>query len=225
MTLQIVRYLTVNLVVNQTHLLLDLGNCLIPTDDEPTFRWLVDRHRINPDRAKRFFEGNSWYLEFCRGRLHEAKYHQYLVEMLQPDISPDDRLSMNDTKVAYLQSILPCDSHVLALAEELGKKMNIVIVTDTNLWQSEFFRTSIDFDALAARVFESHLVGMIKKDPDYWPHVLGVLGIEGPQAVLIDDNRTNRRMAEGSGIYAPVCQPNPGETGVKELRDQLTDLL
>lgn len=211
--------------MKKSHLFLDLGNCLIHTNDNPTFKWLVERHGIAADLAENFFEGNQWYLPFCRGEIDDINYHQYLVKILQPTISADNRLSIQEVRTAYSQSILSHDIYMLELAEELRKKLDIIIVTDTNPWQSEEFRKRIDFDSLATGVFESHLVGMLKKDLNYWPHVLGKLGSEGTQAILIDDNVINRRMAAKSGIHAPQCQFNPGELGVQNLRGQLSALL
>ena len=211
--------------MKKSHLLLDLGNCLIHTNDNPTFKWLVDRHAIAADLATNFFEGNPCYLSFCRGQIDPITYQQYLVKILQPNVSADKQLSIQQLKTAYSQSILSHDIYILELAEELATSLDIIIVTDTNFWQSEEFRKRIDFDSLASRVFESHLLGMLKQDPNYWPHILGELGIEGAQAILIDDNAINRRMAARSAIHTPECHFNPGKLGVQYLRSQLSDLL
>ena len=206
-------------------MLLDLGNCLIHTNDNPTFTWLVDRHAIAAELAEKFFEGNPCYLPFCRGEIDEINYHQYLVKVLQPMIPADNQLSIQQLRTAYSQSILSHDIYMLELVEELAKSLDIIIVTDTNTWQSEEFRQRIDFDSLATCVFESHLVGMLKQDPNYWPHVLGELGIKGAQAILIDDNVINRRMAAKSGIHTPECHFNPGKLGVQFIREQLSALM
>lgn len=211
--------------MKKSHLLLDLGNCLIHTNDHPTFNWLIEQHEIDVDLARKFFEGNSCYFPFCRGEIDDITYRQYLVELLQPMTPADNQLSIQALRTAYSQSILSHDVYMLKLVEELGKSLDIVIVTDTNLWQSKEFRERIDFDSLATSVFESHLLGMLKQDPDYWPQLLDKLGIEGKQAVLIDDNVINRQMAAISGIYTPQCHFNPGKIGVQYLRSQLSDLL
>lgn len=185
-----------------THILCDIGNVLIEADAEIAYDTLHAKSGIKREYIEQHLYTNPHHDPFCRGRLSGDEYLQQLQSIFSVESEVD--LSLEIFKEALSAAILEHDPDVVTLIQQLNNNgLNIIIVTDTHTWQSEFFRERLDFDNLGERVFESHLIGKLKSDPACFPYILQQLEIKPEQALLIDDSNVNNALASKLGIQAP----------------------
>lgn len=190
-----------------THILFDLGHVLIPADSTKAMEYFINDCNISEDILNKFLFDTKEHDDFCRGLLTSDEYYQALSAYLQPDLNPEDRLTLEQIKYGLGLHILPHDKELVKVLHRCkAQGYKIVIVTDTHEWQSEHFRASLDFDSLADVVFESHILGKLKDDADCFSIICEKLNIEPSAALLIDDKPINNELAASIGMQAPGYQ-------------------
>jgi HAD superfamily hydrolase (TIGR01509 family) len=190
--------------------LIDLGNVLIAADEKYAYAELITKYNLPEERVKHFLYDTDEHNQFCRGKLTSVEYYHALLKYLQPNVAKAKLLTLPQIKHALDIAILQYDPKVLNFIKLLRQQgIKIAIVTDTHKWQSEFFRQRINFDKYADKVFESHKVGMLKSDPEYFAKIIKILKVKSEHVLLVDDNPKNNARASEIGIFAPGYKDYP----------------
>jgi HAD superfamily hydrolase (TIGR01509 family) len=193
-----------------THVLCDLGHVLIPAElsYEKNKKILIKHYNLEHSTTERqlaqAISANPEHDLYCRGKITTEDYYQAVQKYLQPFLPKSTIIDKQDLKKMLCENIYEYDQQVLEFLINFREQgLKVAIVTDTHEWQSECFRKRILFDDYADYVFESHIVGLLKDDRDYFPLILHRLKIAGKNVMLIDDKPANNDAASQFGIYAP----------------------
>lgn len=179
---------------HQQVILLDIGNVIILADHKITHDILQQKYGIPIERAKKFFD-NEDYKNFSRGKINTIEFYKKLVsEHLQTDLTYGEILDAHD------RHMYTVDNGVLEILKEIISKRSVAFATNTNSWQTIRENQLVDLSRYSKKIFRSNIIGMLKTDDGFFPHVLTKLSRKPEEVILIDDNSANIEKAQQSGL-------------------------
>lgn len=191
----------------------DVGNVLFPWNPRSLYGRLID-----DDRALDAFMANvltmEWHTELDRGRpFAEASAELAAAHPEHADLIAAWGPRFNET----LGPALPGMAEILAELDSRGHPLFAI----TN-FSGEFFRAFTPLHPEIFGRFRDIVVSgdekLIKPDPAIYALALARFGLEGPDAVFIDDSPKNVAAAQDAGIHALHF------TDAAKLRGELTEL-
>lgn len=172
----------------------DIGNVLLTADQRYTVHRLIGLG-VSPESANRFFQGED-FAQFSRGRTTAAVFCGSLRTRLGLPSLTDEVL-----KAAHDAHITGCVPQVLDLLSRLDRRA-VVVLTDTNEWQTAVERRFVDLDRYARRVVRSHEIGLLKSDAGCFEATAKRIGAESRDLLLVDDRPENVARARAAGWSA-----------------------
>ncbi len=172
--------------------LVDIGNVILSASQNTTIDFL-EGLGVSRDKATLMYSGPE-YLQFSVGAIDAAAFTKQLCEQYF-----GQSLSEKQVRQALKIHIHTVNRPLVAALQRLGRD-RVVIVTDTNPWQTERERELVDPQTYAAWEFRSHDLGKLKSDPRFFREVLETLGKTASECLLIDDSLEKLRAAASLGI-------------------------
>jgi len=112
----------------------------------------------------------------------------------------------------------PKNDALYALADELAKKHDLYLVSNSNFLQGKSYRKQKLF-ALFKEIFLSHEVHEIKPFPGIYKHFLKQTGLKPSECIFVDDKTSNVLAAIALGFKGLVYQDNDDfESKLKALK-------
>jgi putative hydrolase of the HAD superfamily len=194
------------LITKQPTLLIDIGNVLTHSNHQITIDWLHENKSITKEKAATFFS-NEAYADFTRGLINQEQF----LDKIRTSLGLPD-LTIDEAKMAHNAHIYEVDQPMVELVINLKNKgYNIVLVTDTNPWQTNHQESMLLSAGLSKiHIIRSHDLGKIKSDPpkisaegkpiSFFSKALNQLGILPGNTLFVDDNELNIAIARRSGI-------------------------
>lgn len=183
--------------MNPHAVIFDVGNVLFPWNPRSLYGRLID-----DDRALDAFMANvltmEWHTELDRGRpFAEASAELAAAHPEHADLIAAWGPRFNET----LGPALPGMAEILAELDSRGAPLFAI----TN-FSGEFFRAFTPLHPEIFGRFRDIVVSgdekLIKPDPAIYALALARFGLEGPDAVFIDDSPKNVAAAQDAGIHA-----------------------
>lgn len=180
-----------------TWFLFDLGNTVIKLDYERVIENVCKRSAVKREELLEIFEDAGGYRDMERGAVSFAAFHQFLSERAG---YRGDLHEFRETWSDFFQGTVPGIEDVL---DRVRAKYRIAFLSNSNEVHAELIprRFSALFEPDDRFLF-SHRFKVAKPDPEMFHRALGVLGIQPPQAALVDDLAENVASARELGMRA-----------------------
>lgn len=172
------------------YVVFDVGNVVVKADESITAR-ILQEYGVSSDRAGQLF-ANEDYRKFSRGNIGEQQFYDALIRHLQTQLTFEQVIHAHD------EHLYGIDNEVVELIKQIPAQ-NLAFLTDTNLWQTRREKTLIDLEGYSNKVFRSYKIHMLKTDPECFPYVRNLLGVNPQELVLVDDSIEKVVLAQKDG--------------------------
>ncbi|ADG87508.1 hypothetical protein TBS_24770 [Thermobispora bispora] len=184
--------------------LIDWGGVLTTSMAESVARWM-EADRIDPHHYRQVMRellnhayaggpGENPIHALERGEMPASEFERRLAAMLRTvDGEPPEAAGLLTRMFAWFRPVAEMHD-MLRMARSHGLATCLV----SNSWGVEYPRDG--WDELFDAVVISGEVGMRKPEPGIYHHALGLLGLDAPQCVFIDDIKANIEAAQALGL-------------------------
>ncbi len=176
-------------------LIFDLGNVIIPHDNEVLRQRLVSRCTV-PDAGERM-NRIAHERRYGTGELTTADLHQRLIDEL-------GYTGDWPTFVSDWSCHLSLDSDMLAFVEQLASKHRVLIFSNTNAEHWDHAMTLSDGRLGAFEPYLSHEIGDLKPAISAFNIVAEKAGLDPARCIFFDDLPDNIAAARKAGFQAEV---------------------
>lgn len=168
----------------------DIGNVILKADHRITFG-MLKKYGVPEENIQCFYD-NDDYREFSRGKISGNDFYRAIVEK-----HVKFPLTYEQAVEAHDKHIYEVDAEVIAIVSRL---FDIVVLTNTNEWQTSRERELVDMEKYSKKIFRSHEMGMLKTDEGCFEKAVEELGVYPENIIFIDDSKDNIEKAKSAGI-------------------------
>lgn len=166
----------------------DVGSVILLADDNQTYSKLQS-YGVSSKKANKYYSGPE-YLDYSRGKISSKEFAK--IVSIKSVRFP---LTYGQIKAAHDNHLIGIDWDVISIIKKIPSN-KLVILTDTNVWQTEKEESWVNLKKYAFKVFRSHQIGMLKTDKELFPYIIRALGVEANELLLIDDSPEKIKMAQ-----------------------------
>jgi HAD superfamily hydrolase (TIGR01509 family) len=191
--------------------LFDLGGVIVELTGIPVLgSWIGNR--MTYDQIYDFWFESPIVRSFETGRTRRETFADDLIAELSLPVSRDQFLAEFCT---WSQQALP---GALELVRRVPRNVVRATLSNTNEVHWQGLMSQPNFMDAFDRHFPSYLMGRMKPDEEAFEYVIGQLGCDPSQAVLLDDNRLNVESAARVGLNAfQVKGPIEAERALRQV--------
>jgi len=174
-------------------ILFDLGGVIIELTGVPTMQeWVgggispagIWEKWLTSNTVRKFETGNSSADEFAKNMVEEFKL-------------PVSAETFLDQFVSWPKGLYPGAKEFIV---ELGKDYTTASFSNTNPLHWDRFVNEMGIEDLFDENFPSHLIGVLKPDPEAYINILKELDVPASRILFVDDNLLNIEPAKTLGI-------------------------
>jgi len=201
------------------NLIFDFGGVIVDINRDNAVKHFESLGLTNAEELLDKYHQRDIFLEVEDGRIDADEFCRKLGEYCHREIS------FKEAKAAWLSFFVGDPGYRLDYLEELHKKYNIYILSNTNpfvmSWarSSEFTPSGKSLDYYVDKVYTSYQVKAVKPHKEFFEYVINDTRVNPAETVFIDDGSANVEMGKELGFH--VLQPINGE----DWRDKLNRLL
>ena len=184
-----------NSAMKKKHLLLDLGQVLLPLSEEKcilAFSEITANEELL--HQKNLFESIE------RGELTPAEFRAEVQKHLWRKVYP------GEIDAAWNALVLEMDPEVTRWLKRMKKSYQIHLVSNINTIHHKYIVESMgpfnykQFIDCFTHLFLSYEMGTRKPESEFFTHVLDTLGCEPSECLFVDDREDNLQAAQAMGI-------------------------
>lgn len=201
------------------NLIFDFGGVIVDINRDNAVKHFESLGLTNAEELLDKYHQRDIFLEVEDGRIDADEFCRKLGEYCHREIS------FKEAKAAWLAFFVGEYQYRLDYLEELHKKYNIYILSNTNPFVMSWAR-SYDFtpsgkslDYYVDKVYASYQVKWVKPNREIFAHLINDAKIKPSESVFVDDGSANVEMGKELGFH--VLQPINGE----DWREKLNRLL
>jgi len=201
------------------NLIFDFGGVIVDINRDNAVKHFESLGLVNAEELLDKYHQRDIFLEVEDGRIDADEFCHKLGEYCHREIS------FKEAKAAWLAFFVGDPQYRLDYLEELHKKYEIYILSNTNpfvmSWarSSEFTASGKSLDYYVDKVYASYQVKSVKPHKEIFEYMIRNAKINPSESVFIDDGSANVQMGKELGFR--VLQPTNGE----DWRDKLNRLL
>ena len=170
----------------------DLGGVLVENTGQDGLMALLP-YTLDTTEIWRRWLGSPCVRQFESGRMSAAQFAAAFIEEWQLALAPSVFI---EAFASWPKGFFPGARELLI---ELKDRHHLACLSNTNLLHWQRFP---EFPALFHTCFASHLMGIVKPDPEAFAHVLETLRVHSGDVYFFDDLLPNVEAARGAGINA-----------------------
>lgn len=201
------------------NLIFDFGGVIVDIDRDQAVKRFEMLGLTNADELLDKYHQRDIFLEIEDGRIDPDEFCSKLGDYCQREIS------FKEAKHAWLGFFVGDPQYRLDFIEELRRKYNIYILSNTNPFVMSWAR-SVDFtsarkplDYYVDKIYASYELKMVKPQREFFKYIINDSNITPADSVFIDDGSANVEAGKELGFH--VLQPVNGE----DWRQKLNRLL
>ncbi|NDV82799.1 HAD family phosphatase [Bacteroides sp. 51] len=201
------------------NLVFDFGGVIVDINRDNAVRHFESLGLTNAEELLDKYHQRDIFLEVEDGRIDETEFCRKLGEYCHRDIS------FKEAKAAWLAFFVGDPQYRLDYLEELHKKYNIYILSNTNpfvmSWarSPEFTAARKPLDYYVDKVFTSYQVKCVKPHREIFEYMINDTQLDPAESLFIDDGAANVEIGKELGFH--VLQPVNGE----DWREKLNRIL
>lgn len=183
------------------NIIFDLGNVLLNLDFDASinaFKKLgLDEKVVNKQQAY----SDPVFYDFEVGQISPEVFRKRVRRLLKNDDATDQEIDD-----AWYAMILDIPAHRVKLVQELKKKYNVFLFSNTNqihierLHEEFKSQHGFEFPTLFVKDFYSHEIHARKPEPESYQNVIQLSGVEPTESLFIDDLEKNIAGADKAGL-------------------------
>ncbi|NDV56613.1 HAD family phosphatase [Bacteroides sp. 519] len=201
------------------NIVFDLGGVIMDINRESAVKRFEELGITNAEELLDKYHQKGIFLEVEDGRIDADGFCRKLSELANRE------LSFEDAKYGWLGFITGVPLYRLHYMEELRKKYNLYLLSNTNPFIMSWARSK-DFnsegkplDYYFDKLYLSYQVGVVKPDKGIFDYLIKDASINPAESVFVDDGSANIKMGKELGFE--VMQPINGE----DWRGRLDEIL
>jgi len=190
------------------HIIFDLGNVLLNIHPHRTMDQFAKRCQYSKEIIHSFYLSDL-HLGFMAGKYTPENFYREMITKFPCAIKIEEFQSIWNGVIG-----LPKPG-IKALVDQLTKKYQLSICSNTDPWHWQLALENMKFPHLFSHYFLSFEMKMNKPNPEVFKHMLEALSTSGEKCLFIDDTYENIEAAERLG-YKCIYGQDP-QTFTKEL--------
>ncbi len=200
-----------NLSETKSHfknILFDFGGVILNIDFGKTVEAFKECGIPNFDTVFSKFKQDNFMQEFERGKRSPHEFYAYIRNLSRTPITN------SQIDAAWNALLLDYPVKRLELLNELAKKYNLYLLSNTNSIHYDAFQASFKnqfgypFDSHFEETFYSHTLGERKPDHAAYLKVCSIAGITPEETLFIDDTEINTKAADSIGFQTLHIKTN-----------------
>ncbi len=183
------------------NIIFDLGGVLLNIDYNKTTSAFKELGIQNFDELFSQFKANELFEKLETGHISEEAFYQSIQQY------SGKQLDVDQIKIAWNAMLLDFRLPSLSILDELKKKYNIFLLSNTNSIHHKAFEKILlnetgkeSLNGYFIKSYYSHLIGMRKPYPETYLFVLNDAAIKPGETLFIDDSINNIETALELGI-------------------------
>ncbi|MDR3118328.1 MAG: HAD family phosphatase [Mediterranea sp.] len=201
------------------NLIFDFGGVIVDINRDSAVKHFESLGLTNAEELLDKYHQRDIFLEVEDGRIDACEFCRKLGEYCRREISCEE------AKAAWLAFFVGDPQYRLDYMEELRRKYNIYILSNTNpfvmSWaESEAFTAARKpLSHYVDKIYASYQMKMVKPQKEIFEYVIKNAGLDPSETVFVDDGAANVQAGKEAGFH--VLQPLNGE----DWRNKLNRLL
>lgn len=204
------------------NLIFDFGGVIADINRDNAVKAFESLGLTNAEELLDKYHQRDIFLEVEDGRIDADEFCRKLSEYCHREVSFDE------ARAAWLAFFVGDPQYRLDYMEELHKKYNIYILSNTNpfvmSWarSTEFTAAGKPLDYYVDKIYASYLVKWVKPHKEIFEHMIDDTKLNPAESIFIDDGGANVEMGRQLGFH--VLQPINGEDWSDDLNQLIQSL-
>lgn len=207
------------------NIIFDLGDVIIPIDlRAPLRNFALLANRPESEMEALWKEHGIWK-QFETGLVDDEAFRAAVRSLVRTESDEPDRWADDVIDTAWNSVLLDLPIERIERIKSLQGKYRLFLLSNTNPIHIREIDNRLaelgqpPLESLFEQVFYSHIVRMLKPNPDIYGHVLEQAGLDPAETLFLDDNPVNIQAAAALGIRAVQVVPP------KTILDYLDEIL
>jgi len=195
------------------NIIFDLGDVIIPIDLRAPLRSFAQLANRSEEEMEALWKEHGIWQQYETGLVDDESFRAAVRSLVRTESDEPDRWADDVIDTAWNSVLLDLPIERIERIKSLKGKYRLFLLSNTNPIHirevdarlAELGQPSLE--SIFEQVFYSHIVRMLKPNPDIYGYVLEQAGLEPAETLFLDDNLVNIQAAAGLGIRAVHVVP------------------
>lgn len=184
-----------NSEMTKKHLLLDLGQVLLPLSEENSIKAFTEL-----TASEELLHQKNLFESIERGEISPEDFRAQVQKHLWRRVYP------GEIDAAWNALVLEMDPEVINWLKRMKRKYSIHLVSNINVIHHQYIKQAMgpfaynQFMGCFENTFLSYEMGTRKPEPEFFEKVLETIGCEAEECLFVDDREDNLEAALAMGI-------------------------
>ncbi|MEZ0487670.1 HAD family hydrolase [Fibrella aquatica] len=195
------------------NIIFDLGDVIIPIDLRAPLRNFAQLANRSEAEMESLWKQHGLWQQYETGLVDDEAFRAAVRSLVRSESDEPDRWADEIIDTAWNSVLLDLPVERIERIKLLSGKYRLFLLSNTNPIHIREVNNRLAelgqpaLESLFEQVFYSHIVRMLKPNPDIYGYVLSEAGLDPAETVFLDDNLLNIQAAAALGIRAVHVVP------------------
>ena len=195
------------------NIIFDLGDVIIPIDLRAPLRNFARLANRSEEEMESLWKQHGIWKQYETGLVDDEAFRAALRSLVRSETDEPDRWADQIIDQAWNSVLLDLPVERIERIRSLKGKYRLFLLSNTNPIHVREIDNRLavlgqpPLEAIFDQVFYSHIVRMLKPNPDIFGHVLAQAHLDPSETYFLDDNLVNIQAAAALGIRAVHVAP------------------